>query len=50
LNAPSLQFHIRTEYTESDFGVKQPAEVPSGALPGVTCIPFLVEFGGHFKL
>jgi hypothetical protein len=35
---------------ESDFGVKQPAGVPSGAIPGVTCIPFLVEFDDHFKL
>jgi hypothetical protein len=35
---------------ESDLGVKQPAVVPSGVIPRVTCIPFLVEFGGHFKL
>jgi hypothetical protein len=35
---------------ESDFGVKQPAEVLSSVIPGVTCIPFLVEIGGHFKL
>ena len=35
---------------ESVFGVKQPAGVPSGVIPGITCIPFLVEFSGHFKL
>jgi hypothetical protein len=38
------------EYMESDFGVKQPAGVPSNVIPGVTCIPFLVDIGGHFKL
>jgi hypothetical protein len=45
-----IEFALAAEYMESDFGVKQPAGVPSGVIPGVTCIPFLVEFGGHFKL
>jgi hypothetical protein len=33
-DAPLLQFHACEEYMESDFGVKQPAGVPSGAIPG----------------
>jgi hypothetical protein len=45
-----IEFAFAAEYMESDFGVKQPTGVPSGVIPGVTCIPFLVEFGGHFKL
>jgi hypothetical protein len=46
----AFQHPADAEYMESDFGVKPPAGVPSCVIPGVTCTPFLVEFGGHFKL
>jgi hypothetical protein len=45
-----IECALAAEYMESDFGVKQPAGVPSSTIPRVTCIPFLVEVGGHFKL
>jgi hypothetical protein len=45
-----IECALAAEYMESDFGVKQPAGVPFGVIPRVTCILFLVEFGGHFKL
>jgi hypothetical protein len=35
-----FQHPANAEYMESDFGVKQPAGVPSGVISRVTCILF----------